>query len=437
MISERKSPKDRKTIRVAILAEEPLGWGSGKHYFPMILNYSWEKRNTVYSFSTSYIYDCDILKGSLTKKNFDILLVPGGGVGDGEAIAKGVLCLPKVKSWKKAIAQFIKEGGGYVGICGGTALFTELKTEKSKPTTFLEKLYNNSTIGISQVKSYYKNIAFPLLYPFQYKHPEKIGATAYIFSFAPGKTLDDVYIHTGGVPIDFVVNNKHPIFSDLGENTVRIRWWGGPGLLPPKNDSKDIEVIAWYPPDVLTKNTKTSIQAWRYTGRVFGLFRGMWKAFHLIKHEHESLKNLFLYSYYLSGPWKKTSHQIDMDLSNKPSITTEIYPNEKKGRILLCTSHPEYMIWYDGHIKEETMEKDHVMGEGFHRWHDIKPLSNDLVEEFTATWWIVRRFAAWAAKVPDEELPPIEKGKITKDAQKILSENIFWDNTLLNQMKNI
>ncbi|MDG6219027.1 MAG: hypothetical protein QCI00_06265, partial [Candidatus Thermoplasmatota archaeon] len=77
------------------------------------------------------------------------------------------------------------------------------------------------------------------------------------------------------------------------------------------------------------------------------------------------------------------------------------------------------------------------MGDGFHRWHDIRPLSKDLIEEFTATWWIVRRFVAWTAKVPDEDLPPIEKGVITPNAQIILSENIFWNETLLNQLKNI
>ena len=27
-----------KKIKVAILAEEPVGWGSGKHYFPIILD---------------------------------------------------------------------------------------------------------------------------------------------------------------------------------------------------------------------------------------------------------------------------------------------------------------------------------------------------------------------------------------------------------------
>lgn len=39
----------KEIINVAILAEEPLGWGSGKHYFPIILNdYSWSKKQKTY-----------------------------------------------------------------------------------------------------------------------------------------------------------------------------------------------------------------------------------------------------------------------------------------------------------------------------------------------------------------------------------------------------
>ena len=79
-----------QTIRVAILAQEPLGWGSGKHYFPVILdNYTWKKGSISYKFKTTYIWDKDIIKGKLNTTNYDVLLVPGGGVGDGQAIAKG------------------------------------------------------------------------------------------------------------------------------------------------------------------------------------------------------------------------------------------------------------------------------------------------------------------------------------------------------------
>ena len=78
-----------KEIKIAILAEEPLGWGSGKHYFPIILDkYSWTSKGVKYRFKTEYIYDRDIIKGKLKIKNYHVLLVPGGGVGDGESLIK-------------------------------------------------------------------------------------------------------------------------------------------------------------------------------------------------------------------------------------------------------------------------------------------------------------------------------------------------------------
>jgi len=78
-----KNNTDYNIIKVAILAEEPLGWGSGKHYFPVILdNFTWSFGDTSYEFSASYIFDKDIIKGTLNITNYDVLLVPGGGVGD-------------------------------------------------------------------------------------------------------------------------------------------------------------------------------------------------------------------------------------------------------------------------------------------------------------------------------------------------------------------
>ena len=73
----------KKTIRIAILANELFEWGSGKHYFKTILhNYTWKKNNTLYEFHPSYIKDKDILDGKLQVSNYDLLLVPGGGVGE-------------------------------------------------------------------------------------------------------------------------------------------------------------------------------------------------------------------------------------------------------------------------------------------------------------------------------------------------------------------
>ena len=197
-----------------------------------------------------YIFDKDIVKGRLNTSEFDVLLVPGGGVGDGQAIMKGFTFSRKVRKWKKNISTFIKDGGGYVGICGGAALITDLKTGDKKPRTFLERQYNKSSLGVSCVSSYYKTIAFPLFYPFQKNYPEKIGAIAYVFSFAPGETVDGIRIHTGGVPIDFQISKDHPIFSDFTQDTERIRWWGGPALIVPENPDRDVKILATYPAQI-------------------------------------------------------------------------------------------------------------------------------------------------------------------------------------------
>jgi hypothetical protein len=428
-----------KVINVAILAEEPLGWDSGKHYFPVILNnYEWKIDNTIYKFSTRYIKDKEITKGKLNIAHYDVLLVPGGGVGDGESIIKGFNILRRVKKWKKNISGFIKNGGGYVGICGGAALMTSLNNGYGKkPITFTERQYNKSAIGVSCVSSYYKDLAIPLLYPFQCKYPEKIGAMAYVFSFAPGETIDSVRIHSAGIPLDFQISKDNPIFSDYSMDTLRMRWWGGPALIVPEKPNREVKVLARYPNEEISKNKNTRIWAWRYIGNIYGLVTAFFKTLKMIKNENIRLKNVFLYSYYLAGNWEKTDKLIELNFSNKPCMTAEIYPNEKKGRILLCTTHPEYLIWYGGHIEEVDNRDFNCLASGFHKWKNISPFSKTFADELTHTWWIVRRMVAWAAKIPDNHLPPISKDQINEKERSIISKNILWNGSIIDQMKNI
>jgi hypothetical protein len=438
MASNLKQNLETVSIRVAVLYEEPLGWGSGKKYFPMILNnYNWKKQNRLYNIQTTKIKDKDILAGKLTKEHYDVLLVPGGGVGDGEAVIKGFSHLSNAKKWKKKIQKFIKDGGGYIGICGGAALATELKTESGKHETLMEKLYHKSAIGITNVKSYYKDLALPIFCLSQYRTPEKIGAMGYIFSFAPSELENGKKIHTGGVPIDFLINKNHAIFSDVSNTTVRIRWWGGPGLIPPSHSDRKIDVLASFPSTDISDSNNSSIYAWRYIGGLTGLIKGLYHSFRLIKKEKVSARNLFVYAFYLSRKWEKTNRKITMDLKERPSITAEIYPNKNEARIILCTSHPEYMIWWGGSIEEVKEESFTCIGTGLHQWKNIDKISSDFRKEFTYTWWIVRRFVAWAAKVPDEDLPPIEQGEMNDEAKKILSSNVMWDGSLIDQMNNI
>jgi hypothetical protein len=435
--NKKEMNHEKRLIRVAILADEPLGWGSGKHFFPIILdNYSWMVKNKTYTVITKYIFDKDILKGHLKTDEFDVLLVPGGGVGDGLAMIKGFHFLRKVKKWKKNISEFIQDGGGYIGICGGTALITDLQTADKKTRSFLERQYNKSSLGVTCVSSFYKSIAFPLFYLFQKNHAEKIGAIAYVFSFAPGETVDGIRIHTGGAPVDFQICKDHPIFSDFGKDTERIRWWGGPALIVPENPDREVQILAKYPTQDLSDMNDIRIHAWKYIGGIRGLFFAFFKAASYIKKENETLRNVFLYTYYMAGNWEITDKVIELDYSNKPCITTEVYPNENKGRILLCTAHPEYMVWWNGHITEAKNKEFICLGTGLYQWRDIASLSENAYAELTHTWWMVRRFVAWAAKVPDGHLPPIQKDESLKE-KSILTKNVFWDGSLQNAMENI
>ncbi len=427
-----------RIIRVAILAEEPLGWGSGKHFFPIILqNYTWMIHKKTYTFQVKYIFDKDIIKGQLNTSEFDVLLVPGGGVGDGHAVTKGFILLNKTRKWKKNISTFIKNGGGYVGICGGAALITDFTNGDKKLHSFLERQYSKSSLGVSCVTSYYKSIALPIFYLFQKKYPEKIGALAYVFSFAPGATVDGVRVHTGGASLDFQLCRDHPIFSDFNKDSERIRWWGGPALVVPEKPDRSVQVLAKYAFHDHALDKKIKINAWKYTGVIHCLVVAFFKALQFIRKEHDSLKNVFLYTFYMAGDWELTDRSIELDYSDKPSITAEIYPNIHEGRILLCTSHPEYMVWEDGRITEMKKTSFTCLATGLYKWEDIAPLSQNAINELTNTWWMIRRFVAWAAKVPDDQLPPIQKEVITDKDKSIVSKNVFWDGSLLNQMENI
>ena len=115
-----------KEIKIALLIAEPFFWKTNAPlFFKIILhNYTWTKKNNTYQFKLHEYSDKDIRNGKLITDNIDILVIPGGGIGDGHSISKGFKLLPTTKKWKKNIQQYIKNGGGCLGICGGTSLIT-------------------------------------------------------------------------------------------------------------------------------------------------------------------------------------------------------------------------------------------------------------------------------------------------------------------------
>jgi hypothetical protein len=215
-----------------------------------------------------------------------------------------------------------------------------------------------------------------------------------------------------------------------------MRWWGGLAFIISENDNRSITVLARYPQHDFSSDEKTKVFAWKYVGGIFGLIKGFYKGLQYVKAQKKKILQALLYAYYFAGDWKKTDRVIDLDFSNRPCLTAELYPNENNGRIILCGTHPEYMIWWDGHIEEVSEDSDHCIANGFHQWKDISLRSTDGMDELTHTWWLVRRLVSWAAKIPDDQLPPIEIDHGNNTRESLIHE-VFWDGTLEKKLKYI
>lgn len=116
-----------------------------------------------------------------------------------------------------------------------------------------------------------------------------------------------------------------------------------------------------------------------------------------------------------------------------PAVTAEVCPNAHKGRILLCAAHPEYGRWSQGRIVEQSGEESACIGDGFRRWEGVDAVDVFVNRGLTGTWWMVRRFVAWAGKVPSGRLPPVERRGLSEAERAVLLPYVVWDGSRENQ----
>ena len=396
-------------ISVAILAGERLLVSRIEYFIDILTDYEWIVGNTKYHFNVNFVLDKDIILGNLKTKSYDMIVVPGGGVGDGESVAR---CFPTLKNfiWKRNFANFIKQGGGYYGVCGGTALITDLD---KKPRSFLEYAYEKSSFGVSCVKSHYESVANPFFSQLGGLPPEYLGEAAYVhFS---GWNMSNYSInYITGASLDCPISKDNPIFKDYLSDTRKIRWIGGPGLVVPENPDREISVLAYYPEEEICENESTDIHAWKYTGGMIGFLKAFIKN---RKNNQESatvgnFANLIAFL----GDWERTDKIIKTNFSNRPAMTAEIYPNENEARIVLTGLHPEFNVWWGGEIVEAKDTDDNTLWDALHGWVNVTPNSHDL--EWKYNYWINRRSVAWASKlVPDNDLPPVYGPSEVKDIE--------------------
>jgi hypothetical protein len=396
------SETSMKEIRVALFTMGDL-YGSTLGLYLKIFNgfewemgngYQWQVGNISYRMNVKLIDDNGIFHGELNTKNFDVLLIP---YMEAEYLIQQHY-KPTIHNciWKKRFADFVKDGGGYIGYCASAVLVTKLS---NRPDTFNENMLNKMHVDITKIKSYVE-AGIPFLIQLS-GHPEKIGPPAY--QWLTGWNASNPSDWLGGCCIDFVIDKDNPIFNDLYGDTRRIRWIGGPSFVVPNSSDNNVKIIAYYPDEEISDNESTQIHAWKYVGRLIGFIRGFIRS----TRNAKSMSDALYFTPFQAIDWKMTETIIETNLSNKPFMTMETYPNENQGRIILCGGHPEDPVWWSGSIEEMNDTKKNCLYDALNRWHNITPPSQTIEDENTYNWWIVRRHAAWAGKVPDSDLPPI------------------------------
>ena len=344
--------KNHIIIKIALLDSLIPSFTSPTEMEEILNKYSWEFDGISYEFKTQWVTDFEIASGILRKENFDVLVIPGIGKE---------FRRPMDDKWKKEIRNFVTDGGGYFGTCGGANLASlgliNAKQRGWKKETIWEYFMNKSAIGIAPVKAY-QDMGDPIACSIIYKNPSRIGQSAYIWY--------NLSIEGCGVCQHCRINKNHPIFYGCENDTRIIRWVGGPALLPVGN----VTILAWYPSQNisgLNGNESTSIHAWRYVGQDFNHPLDFWDMDDI----------------------------IETHLAGKPAA---IACNYGKGRVVIFGNHPEHPVWKGGRIVEEDTNKNHMLLKGLFRWEDRKMMP------FSYNWWIVRRSVAWVAGI--ERLPP-------------------------------
>ena len=356
-----ESMKNHIVIKIALLDSIIPSFTSPSEMEEILNKYSWTSKNNSYEFCTQWLTDFQIASGMLGRKGFNLLVIPGIGKEFRRPIDDAFLL-----HWKKEIRDFVANGGGYFGTCGGANLaslgLVEAKQRGWEKETVWEWFMNKSAIGIAPVKAY-QDMGDPIACSLVYKNPSRIGHSAYIWY--------NLSIEGTGICQHCKINKNHPIFHGYEKDKRIIRWVGGPALLP---IDENVTILVWYPNENISGpngNESTSMHAWRYVG--------------------QNLQKPIDF-------WDMEDEIIETHLAGKPAAIACYYG---KGRIVIFGNHPEHPVWKGGRIVEKDTNNDHMLIKGLFRWKDREMMP------FSYNWWIVRRSVAWAAGIPDDELPPM------------------------------
>ena len=159
---------------------------------------------------------------------------------------------------KENLEVYVKNGGGYIGHCGGSSFPLGLDEE---PSTFAERhVDNNMWLSKTEdVVELHHPIGYPVLSehydmnaPLKYTNdPKRIGSMAYLWYF--GENPNNISARFAGFPVDLIITEEarsHPIFSDYLNDTIRNRWGCGQGYNISNQGQDVVSSLTLYPPDL-------------------------------------------------------------------------------------------------------------------------------------------------------------------------------------------
>lgn len=324
-------------------------WGINNRHIIEILNYTWTMENQQYRFQVTVIDNMDV-KGegniTLTRDNFDVFII---GASANSYLIDGLNC-----TWRNNVRDFVANGGGYLGICGG-ANAGSLGFEN--PKNIFHRWVNQGVLGLADV-----HINDNFLGEWQYLI--KFGFDA----FWTDDNEDNITPYYASINTRVEKNMENVIFSCYDDSFRDITYAGGPGMYAAQGSDDKLGAI---------------IPLLRYN------------------EEPMDSKPLHYWIPTLDG-WKIVK-RVTTNLEDRLAGLATIY--NSSGRVVLYGPHPEDRVVVDGYVRE-------YLGRSMINF--VFPFETYVFNYYgtqldrSYNWWIIRRSVAWAAQIPDLDLPPME-----------------------------
>jgi PKD repeat protein len=408
-----------------------------------IYPYEWEVENKKYTINVFSLLEEHLINKNNIPSKYHVIFINGG---TNEEIRSGLFRLNKDKGESKIIKDnlenFINNGGGYIGHCGGGAwpvhrngIYRTIAERVMDWNCFLrnpadpdvkEIIVADWHVGHPVISEYFhlNYLTWPFRQNFKL-HPEYMACLFYEDGFWNQEYL------IGGIPLHLAINNnEHPFMKDYLEDTIYMWWSGGPAFDVP-NENPDICNLAKFTKEEDPYfNTATRVNAWGFRP---------WSEKALIKVlkelefllDWENYKNWdamidawldFFFKLLVLNGWKYFPDKEVDDAKLYPNsalLAIDNY-NGEAGRLILCGPHPIGNVWdRDGrYITNHIDDKDNRLVDGLYLWKDDNDTPGDPNDDFPLYYdqhtyysglsWFFRREAAWTSdKVPEKHLPPV------------------------------